>query len=173
LLDGFGLGHHRDLFFPPLPPPCRGICFHGGAEGDTVQPVGDPLPRPDGRCLLGKNQKGRLKGVLGVMMVADDPVADAPDHWPVAMDKCLKSYIIFLLDKGRQQLSVRPARRTFPQNGPAKMPDHRVDRSRRHSRPPWPVAFDFYPFIAPPEAVLYTSLLLHHREKIHHPLAGQ
>jgi hypothetical protein len=43
-----------------------------------------------------------LKGVLGIMMIADDPAADAPDHWAVALDQCLKSRFVLVLDEGRQ-----------------------------------------------------------------------
>ena len=41
-----------------------------------------------------------------------------------------------LVEEGRQQLSIRPARRLLSQDGPAKVPNHRVPLSRRHSRPP-------------------------------------
>jgi hypothetical protein len=96
----FGFGHFRHL--PLLAAPLRreGLRFHGGTESDTVQPVGDPVSRPDGRRIAGEDQKGRLKGVLSVVMVADDTAANAKDHRAVTTDKGFKGRFVLLVDEG-------------------------------------------------------------------------
>src|SRR5207248_1043024 len=100
-------------------------------------------------------QKGGLKGVFGVVVVADDTTANAKDHRTVTTDKGCKGHFVLLVDEGRQQLSVRPLFSILPQHGLAKMPDHRVQLSRRHTCPPWPVAFDLY-LELPGRSRLYT-----------------
>ena len=75
LLGRFGFGHLRHLLFSAPPLRCHGFHFHGGAEGDSIQPVGEPLPRLDGRRFSGEDQKGRLKSVLGVVVIAGDTAA--------------------------------------------------------------------------------------------------
>jgi hypothetical protein len=142
LLRRFGFRHLRHLLFSSTPLRSHGFRFQGGTEGDTVQPVGDPLPRPDGRRFAGEDQKGRLKGVLGIVVVVEKTAAHALDHRAVTMDQGFKGRFVLLVDEGRQQLPIRPACPILPQDGPAKMPNHRVHPSRRHTFPPWPVASD-------------------------------
>jgi hypothetical protein len=160
LLGGFGFGHLRHLLFSPPPLRRHAFRFQGGAEGDSVQPVGDPLPRPDGRCFACENQKGRLKGVLGIVVAVDDTAAHAEDHRAVATDEGFKGRFVLLLNKGRQQLPIPPACAILPQHRPAKMPDHRVHLRRRHTCPPCrshpastihcPVGVSFIHFFLPP-----------------------
>src|SRR5207237_710875 len=104
-------------------------------------------PWSDRRRFAGEDQKGRLEGVLGVVMIADDTTADAEDHRPVATDKGCKRRFVLLLDEGRQQLPIRPACSIVPQHGPAKMPNHPVHLSHCHTCPLWPVASDHYPLL--------------------------
>jgi hypothetical protein len=155
LLGSFGCGQLRHLLLSASPLRRHGFRFHGRAEGDTVQPVGNLLPRPDGRRFAGEDQKGRLKGVLGIVMIADDTTADAEDHWAVTTDKGFKGRFVLLVDEGRQQLPIRPPRSILPRHGPAKMPDHHVHSSLRHSCPPRPVATDLYPLL-PGESQFYS-----------------
>ncbi len=56
------------------------------------------------------------------------------------------------VDEGTEQL---PIRHILPQHGQAKMPDHRVHLSRRHSYPPWPAASDLY-LSLPGQSRIYT-----------------
>src|SRR5262249_40491376 len=100
--------------------------------------------RPDGRGLAGEDQKGRLKGVLGVVVVADDTATDAEDHRAMATDKGFKGRCVLLVDEGTEQLPIRPARPILLQHDPAKMPNHRVHLSRRHTCPPWSVVSSLY-----------------------------
>jgi hypothetical protein len=85
-----------------------------------------------------------LKGVLGIVVIADDTAADAEDHQAVATHKGFKGCFVLLVDEGCQQLPIRPARRILPQHGPSKMPNHCVHLSRHHTCPPWPVVSDLY-----------------------------
>src|SRR5262249_26258639 len=105
----------------------------------------DPLPRPHGRCSTGQDQEGRLKGVLGVVVVDGYATTNAEDHRAMTVNKGLKCPFVLLVDEGRQQLPIRPG--ILPQHRPAKMPNHRVHLSRRHGRPPQAVALDLYPLL--------------------------
>jgi hypothetical protein len=78
------------------------------------------------------------------MMVAEETAADTPDHRAVALDKRRESRFVLLLDEGCQQLPICPDCHTLLQHSPANMPDHSVDRSRRHGRPPWLVVSHLY-----------------------------
>jgi hypothetical protein len=73
-------------------------------------------------------------------MIANDTTANPEDHGAMTTDKGVKGRFIVLFDEGRQQLPIRPARRILPKHGSAKTPNHRVQLSRRHSCPPWPIA---------------------------------
>jgi hypothetical protein len=76
----------------------------------------------------------------------------------VTTDKGFKGRFVLLLDEGRQQLPIRPVCPILPQHDPAKMPNHRVRLSRRHTSPPWPVASDLYHSL-PGQSQVYTLFL--------------
>src|SRR5262249_16452469 len=82
----------------------------------------DPLPRTDGRPLAGEDQKGRLEGVLGIVMIADDPAADPEDHRAVTTDEGFKGRLVLLIKEGSQQLAIRPAHTLLPQRTPSRTP---------------------------------------------------
>ena len=130
-----------------MPPPAHGVVpgLEGHAVGDPVQPRAQRAAPGDRPRFAGEHQKGRLKGVLGVVVVADDAAADAEDHRAVTADEGFKGRFVPLLDEGGKQLTVRRPRRILPQHGPAKLPDHRVHPSRCHTSPPWSVAPSPYP----------------------------
>ena len=92
----------------------------------AVKPIGEQFLWLYGRCFAGQNQKGRLKGVLGIVMVANDTTANAEDHRAVAMNEDVKGRFVLLLDEGSQQLPIRLARSVLLGHGPAKMPEHRI-----------------------------------------------
>src|SRR5262249_29035990 len=140
----FGFGHLRHLLLSPPPLRSHGFRFHGGAESNAVQPVGESLPRPDGRCFASEDKKGRLKSVLGVVVVGDNTTKDAEAHGAVTTDRAFKGRFALLLDEGPQQSPILPPSPILPQHGSAKMPKHRVYLSSRHTCPPRPVASDLY-----------------------------
>jgi len=94
-----------------------------------VQPIGDSLPRPHRGCFAGKYQKGRLKSVFSVVMIANDTTANPEDHGAMTTDKGVKGRFIVLFDEGRQQLPIRPVRPIGPQHDPAEMLDDPAYRS--------------------------------------------
>jgi tetratricopeptide (TPR) repeat protein len=96
-----------------------------------------------------------LESILGVVVIADDTIANTQDHRAVTTDKGFKGRFVLLVDEGRQQFPIRPVRSILQQSGPAKMPNHRVHLSRRHSYPPWPVAPNLYRLL-PNQSELYT-----------------
>jgi hypothetical protein len=67
-----------------------------------------------------------LKGVLGVVMIADDTTANAENHRAVASNKGFKGRFVLLVDKGCQQLAISLARPALPQHGPAEVLDKPV-----------------------------------------------
>jgi hypothetical protein len=75
-----------------------------------VQPVGDSFSGPDGERFAGEDQKGRLKGILGVVVIADNSPAHAEDHRAMAPSQGRKGRFVVLVDERRQQLGVRFAR---------------------------------------------------------------
>jgi hypothetical protein len=60
-----------------------------------------------------------LKGVLGVVMVAEDTPANAEDHRAMATDKGFKGGFLLLVDEGTEQLPIRPACPIPQQHGSA------------------------------------------------------
>jgi hypothetical protein len=90
-----------------------------------------------------------LKGVLGIMMIADDAPTNAEDHRRVTMEEGFKGRGVFLLDEGSEQLPIGPAGVVQPQDGSAKPVDHGAYLWRRHVYPPWPVASDLTYYCPP------------------------
>ena len=56
----------------------------GDVVGHAVQPAGQRAGGPDVGGLPRQDQERRLEGVFGVLPVAEDVLADAQDHRPVA-----------------------------------------------------------------------------------------
>src|SRR5262249_35735207 len=80
--------------------------FPGRLRGDAVEPVADLLPRHDRGRAAGEDEEGGLEGVLGVVVVAEDPAADAPDHRPVALHQGLEGGLLATRDEAFQELAV-------------------------------------------------------------------
>ncbi len=57
------------------------------AQRDAVEPAPDRSPVADGGGAADEDQERGLEGVLGVVIVAQDRVADAEDHRPVPLDQ--------------------------------------------------------------------------------------
>ena len=59
----------------------------GDAAGDAVEPGGERVGRSDRAGRAGEDQERRLGGILGLVVVAGDLPAGAPDHRPVPLDE--------------------------------------------------------------------------------------
>jgi hypothetical protein len=89
------------------------LLFHGGIPGferrairDSVQPPCDRSIRADRARPASKHEERRLKGVLGVVLVSNDPAADAQHHWTMELHQFRKRRLIIPLDELSQQLSI-------------------------------------------------------------------
>jgi hypothetical protein len=80
--------------------------FQSGAVGDSVQPIRNHLSWPDRGCFAGKDKKGCLERIFGVVVIADDSKADSEHHLPVPADERLKSCFVFSINEGSQQVAV-------------------------------------------------------------------
>ena len=81
--------------------------LHGRLVRHAVEPVAEHLPWHDRSRLAGEDEEGRLEGVLGVVVVPEDPAADAPDHRAVAMDDRLEDGLLPPCHEAIQELPVR------------------------------------------------------------------
>src|SRR5271166_2368493 len=80
-----------------FPCPALGCCrprLHGRLMRHAVKPVADHLSLPDRPCLTNEDEEGRLKGILGVVVVAKDTATDTPDHRSVPPHKRFNSGIV-------------------------------------------------------------------------------
>ena len=102
-----GLRHVRHLAFPPPPLGPRRSRFHGRLVRHAVEPVAELLPWHDRSRLAGEDEERRLEGVLGVVVIPEDPAADAPDHRAVAPDDRLEDRLLSPGDEAIQELPVR------------------------------------------------------------------
>jgi hypothetical protein len=55
------------------------------APGDTVQPARERAPLSDGSGFAHEHKESRLKGVLGIVKIAEDSPANGKDHRTVAL----------------------------------------------------------------------------------------
>ena len=101
------LRHVRHLVFPPPPLRPHRPRLHGRLVRHAVEPVAELLPWHDRSRLAGEDEERRLEGVLGVVVVPEDPAADAPDHRAVAMDDRLEDGPLPPVHEAIQELRVR------------------------------------------------------------------
>src|SRR5262245_35510906 len=76
----------------------------------TVEPVGDHLARQDGSSLADEDEKGGLKCVLGVVVVAKETAAYSPDHRCMSPHQRSQCGLLAVAQVALQQLPVRQAR---------------------------------------------------------------
>lgn len=89
------------------PPPGVGLPhLPGGEVGDPVKPTGDRVRPPDGGRFADQHEEGRLKGVLGVVRVAEHPLAHGRHHRPVAVDEGLEGRVVAAGDQGGDELPI-------------------------------------------------------------------
>src|SRR5262249_60601038 len=88
-------------------PPCRAAFgFQGRAMGDTVQPGGHGVALANGCTIACQHEKGRLKGIFGVLLMVQHSAADAQHHWTVAWDKRGERRLVASGGEVIQQLAV-------------------------------------------------------------------
>ena len=79
----FRLGQHRHLHFVNAPPGSQGPAVQGRPMSHAVEPVAEHVSGRDGSRLAREDKKRGLERILGVVVIAQNPPADAPDHGPV------------------------------------------------------------------------------------------
>src|SRR5262245_7393965 len=73
---------------------------------DAVQPVGDHLARPNGSGLLYEHEKRGMKSILGPVMLAQHPAANAEHHRPMPAHQSFERRLIARIDKRLQELRI-------------------------------------------------------------------
>jgi hypothetical protein len=81
--------------------------FQGGSVGDAVQPATEHIALADGPGLANEDKKGRLKGIFGIVPVAQDTATDGQDHGSMALHQGGKGSLVAAGQEGFQQFSVR------------------------------------------------------------------
>ncbi len=76
------------------------------AQRHAVQPAADRLAPADRAGPARQDQERRLRGVLGVVVVAQDLPADAQDHRRMTIDQRRESRLVPMLDESLEQLAV-------------------------------------------------------------------
>src|ERR1043166_5899727 len=74
--------------------------------GDAVQPAPNCVTRVNGIRLLGKNEKRRLKRVLGILLMRQHSSSYAKNHRAMTKDDCLKCRFIATADETAHQLGI-------------------------------------------------------------------
>ncbi len=70
-----------------MPFPSRfGAGLDGDPVGDLMQPAAEPVAAPDRPRLADQNQERGLKGVLGIVRIAEHSAAGTQHHRPVPLD---------------------------------------------------------------------------------------
>jgi hypothetical protein len=93
---GFGLafGQHRDLPLPPTPFGGHRPALQCRLVGDAVQPAADHLSRRNGSGLADEDKECGLEGVVGVVVVSQQPAAHAQDHRPMPAHQGFKGRFV-------------------------------------------------------------------------------
>jgi hypothetical protein len=98
---------HRS--FSPLAAHVPHLGLLGTSTRDRVQPRAYRLVVHDGTRSLHEHEKGRLKGVVGIVDVAQNAAADPENHRAVSAHERGERRFISLSDKPCQQLAIRNA----------------------------------------------------------------
>ena len=101
---------HRDgrhgAFPPPPPGPVRPR-LQGRPVRHAMEPDSHLVTRHDRGRPPHEHEEGRLEGVLGIVVIAEDAAADAPDHRAVAMNEGPERLGLSVVHEPIQQLPVR------------------------------------------------------------------
>src|SRR5262249_3376485 len=109
------------------------------AVGHAVQPAAQGQLAPQGSRLAGQDQEGRLEGVLGLVPVAENALANGEDHGPVPPQQGGEGVAVPGGQEAVQQLPVGQSA-ALQEGGAVEVPQRRVHRSLvppcRGQRPP-------------------------------------
>ena len=72
----------------------------------AIQPIDEHLGWANGSSLASQDNEGRLKSVLGVMVVGENSATDAPYHWAMTPHQRCERSLVLVLDKTPDQLTV-------------------------------------------------------------------
>jgi hypothetical protein len=97
--------------------------------------MGDHVSWLDRRCFADEDKKGSLKGVFRIVVTAQEPAADAQNHWAMAPQERLKSCFVTARNERFQQLSIGHPGIHLRPGDLAKMVDDGVLRSGGHETP--------------------------------------
>ena len=86
----------------------------------------------DRRRLADEDEEGGLEGVLGVVVVAEDTAAHAPDHRAVPPHQGCKSRLVTAAEVVLQQLPIGQPRPIPQKHRPAKVLDDLAHLAGRH-----------------------------------------
>jgi hypothetical protein len=84
--------------------------IRGDAIGSPMQPAPHGVPLADCRCFLDQFEKGGLKRILNIMLVAKDPATNTQNHAAVAADQRREGRIISAGHEPCQKVSIRHSR---------------------------------------------------------------
>ena len=87
-----------------------------------MQPAGQGLRLADRGGIAGQHQEGGLEGVLGIVLVAQDVTADAPDEPSVPLDQGGEGVFLVVGREALQQLRVAQVSGSLPNDQPARSP---------------------------------------------------
>ncbi len=109
--SGFGDVGHRGFSNSPFGP--HRPRLDGRPIRDAVEPVADHRPRRHRPRFPGEDEECRLEGVFGVVVVPEDPEANAPDHRAMSLDEDFQSRLISTVGKTIEEILIRkPSDRT-------------------------------------------------------------
>jgi hypothetical protein len=132
LLDYFGFGHVTHLPFPYLPLGSHCSRLQRCLVSHAIQPVTDHLSRHNGSCLAEENKKGGLKSILGIVMVVEDPTANAPHHRTMPPHQGGNRCFFASANKALQKLPISQTRRIVLKHCLAKVLDDLAPLAGRH-----------------------------------------
>ncbi len=81
---------------------------HGGPIGHSVEPTGYRVGFSDGCGFGSQHKKSCLEGVIDILLVAQDSVANRADELAVTTDERGEGVFVAVGHKSFQKLSVRP-----------------------------------------------------------------
>src|SRR5262249_1267966 len=99
-------GIDLSLCFMAAPPRAVGACAQGQTLGDSVQPTTEGVRATNPAGLTRQHEKRGLKNVFGILFVAQQTAAHAPDEWAMTPNKGRKGRFLTALDEALQELSV-------------------------------------------------------------------
>jgi hypothetical protein len=91
-----------------------------------VQPVSDEFAGANGRCLADQDEESGLEGVFGILPVAQNPFADAQNHWSVPAKQGLEGRPVPAGEERLQQERVGQTVSAVEVGGSAKVPEDGV-----------------------------------------------